>query len=94
MLFRSVDLYAAKSNELGDFLFLVECKKYARTNPVQVDVVRALYGNVQAKRATAGVVVTTSTFTRGAKVFRNELRHQLDLRDYLSLRDWISRVRG
>lgn len=88
-----VDMYAAKSNELGNFLFLVECKKYAKSNPVQVDVVRALYGNVQAKRATSGVVVTTSTFTRGAKAFQSELRHQLELRDYLTLRDWIAKVR-
>lgn len=88
-----VDIYAAKSTELGQFLFLVECKKYARENRVQVDIVRALYGNVQAKKATAGIVVTTSSFTRGAKQFQQELKHQLQLRDYVNLRQWLSDVR-
>ncbi|CAG9262698.1 putative AAA domain-containing protein [Paraburkholderia caribensis] len=88
-----VDLYAAKSSEIGQFLFLVECKRYARSNPVQVDVVRSLYGNVQAKKATSGVIVTTSTFTRGAKSFQSQLHHQLQLKDYLNLRDWIAKVR-
>lgn len=88
-----VDIYAAKSSELGHFMLLVECKRYARSKPVKVDVVRALHGNVHAKRATSGVVVTTSTFTRGARDFQRELRHQLELRDYLNLRDWLSKVR-
>jgi restriction system protein len=86
------DMYAAKSTELGQFLFLVECKKYARERPVQVDIVRALYGTVQAKKATAGIVVTTSSFTRGAKQFQQKLKHQLHLRDYVNLRRWLSNV--
>jgi DNA polymerase-3 subunit epsilon len=88
-----VDIYAEKSTEMGNFLFLVECKRYSKENPVPVNVVRALYGIVQAKRATAGIVVTTSTFTRGAKNFQSEMRHQLALQDNVGLRDWISKIR-
>lgn len=89
-----IDIYAARSDTLGRVLFLVECKKYALSNRVKVDVVRALYGNVSAKKATAGVLVTTSTFTRGAKQFQQAIPNQLSLRDYINLKDWLQRTRS
>ena len=88
-----IDIYAAQSSEISNFLFLVECKRYARHNPVQVDVVRSLYGNVAKKQATAGLVVTSSTFTRGARAFQREVAHQLSLRDYVDLHKWLARTR-
>jgi restriction system protein len=83
------DIYAAKRDDLGTFLYLVECKKYALENPVGVQIVRALHGTVQAERATAGILVTTSVFTRGARDFQRHLQHQLSLRDYIELHKWV-----
>lgn len=88
-----VDIFAAKTMTLGRLLFLVECKRYAPSNPVQVDVVRALHGNVSARQATGGVVVTTSRFTRGAKQFQQSIKHQMQLHDYANLRGWLDRLR-
>jgi restriction system protein len=68
---------------------LVECKKYAPKHKVGVQIVRALHGVVQQKRATAGLVATTSYFTRGAKEFRQELAHQMQLADYVELQNWL-----
>lgn len=88
-----VDIFAVRSDSLGRVLFLVECKRYARKNPVQVDVVRSLYGNVVAKRASAGVLVTSSTFTRGAKSFQESVPHQMSLREYADIRAWLQRTK-
>jgi restriction system protein len=89
------DIYVAKRSDLGSFLYLVECKKYALDNPVGVGVVRALYGTVQYERATAGIVVTSSTFTRDARDFVQRIEHQMSLRDYVALSDWIRKsLRG
>lgn len=85
------DMYATKSDELGTLLFLVECKRYSKDNPVGVEIVRALCGNVYAKRATAGVIVTSSTFTKGAKEFQKDMHNQLALRDYARVRSWIEK---
>jgi HJR/Mrr/RecB family endonuclease len=65
------DMYAAKKDGLGQFLYLVECKRYVPPTKVGVEVVRSLHGTVQARRATAGVVVTTSYFTSCAEEFRH-----------------------
>ncbi|MDP2899243.1 MAG: restriction endonuclease [bacterium] len=83
------DMYAAKKDGLGKFLYLVECKQYTPPQKVGVGVARSLYGVIQAKKATAGVIVTTSFFTKGAKDFQRENFYQLQLRDYIGIQDWL-----
>lgn len=46
------DLYLAKADSFGSFLDIVECKRYAPDNPVDVGVFRALYGVAQHERVT------------------------------------------
>ena len=83
------DIYAARKEGLGSFLYLVECKRYVPPNKVGVEIVRSLYGVVQLRKATAGAIVTTSYFTAGAEAFQREVRHQLHLHDYIALQKWI-----
>lgn len=86
------DIYAAKKDHLGSFLYLVECKKYARDNHVGVGIIRQLNGVVHAERATAGILATTSFFTREAIEFQKQVSHTLSLRDYLGLQGWLRDV--
>lgn len=86
------DIYAAKKDDLGSFLFIVECKKYHPDNHVGVGVVRQLYGVVSAERATAGIVATTSFFTKDAKDFQQEVRNQMSLKDFYAIQDWLKTV--
>lgn len=83
------DIYAARKDGLGKFLYLVECKRYVPPNKVGVEIARSLYGVIQTQRATAGAIVTTSFFTAGAEAFRREVQHQLHLHDYIALQKWI-----
>jgi restriction system protein len=53
---------------------------------VGVEIVRQLYGVVEAEKATAGVIVTTSSFTRGAKSFALQHSHRMTLHDYGGIR--------
>lgn len=86
------DIYVAKRDDLGSFLYLVECKRYDLDHPVGVEIVRALYGTVQAERATAGLLVTSSIFTRGARDFQRHCQYQVSLRDYAELHRWIQKA--
>jgi restriction endonuclease len=86
------DMYAAKNESLGQFLYLVECKRYTPPNNVGVQIVRGLHGVVQQKRANAGIIVTTAFFTKGAKEIHKELKHQLQLQDYVALQKWLGIV--
>jgi restriction system protein len=83
------DMFAARKDDLGSFLYLVECKRYAPSHKVGVSVVRSLHGVVQQKQANAGIVITSSFFTKGAKEFQENVPHQMHLRDYLALQKWL-----
>ncbi len=83
------DIYAAKKDRVGSFLFLVECKKNSPTNRVGVNVVRNLYGVMQHERATYSMVATTSFFTKGAVEFQKTIPHQMSLCDYYKLIKWL-----
>jgi hypothetical protein len=57
-----------------------------------VKLVRELYGTVTADRATAGLLVTTSYFSRQAIEFVENIPHQLSLKDYMDLKQWIDDI--
>ena len=83
------DILAVATTSLGKHLYLVECKRYSSENKVGVSIVRSLYGVVEAERATRGIIVTTSDFTRGAIEFGRTVENRLELKNYDSLTKWL-----
>lgn len=80
------DLYLAQSNLLGSFRYAVECKRYSSKHPVRVGVIRSLQGIVSREKLTAGIVLTTSHFTRDAIEEARQTQYQMSLRDFTDLR--------
>ena len=81
---RGRDVIARRSQPGTREHVLIECKRYAKTIPIQY--VRALLGAVSNERASAGKLVTTSSFSKEA---RDEMKdnHRIELIDGLS---WLS----
>lgn len=69
--------------------WIIECKKYAPHRKVGVGVVRALCGVKEQIKVANAMIVTTSTFTRGAQELTNS-RWDLSLRDYNNVFEWVS----
>lgn len=86
------DIYAVAKTDVGSFLYIVECKKYAPDRPVGVGLVRSLNGVVEEERATVGIIATTSYFTKGANEFQRKLPYRIALKDFLEIRNWIMKV--
>lgn len=86
------DIYAVSQNDLGSFLYIVECKKYKPTHKVGVNVLRDLYGVLSKERATYGVVVTTSYFSKPAQEFQQDVTFQMSLQDFSSIKKWLCDV--
>lgn len=86
------DIYAARKDDLGSFLYIVECKKYKPTHKVGVNVLRDLYGVLSKEKATYGVAVTTSYFSKPAQDFQQELQFQMSLQDFDSIKQWLCDV--
>ncbi|MDZ7950286.1 restriction endonuclease [Nostoc sp. DedQUE09] len=83
------DIQAVHKSSLGNMLYLIECKRYQSSNKVRVELVRSLYGVKQRERATMGILVTTSSFTKDALDFASPLKYELSLRDYETLKKWL-----
>jgi len=87
------DLKAFQKNGLGTLLTLVECKRFSPDHKVGVGLVRSLYGVVEAERASQGIIATTSSFTRGARLFQQNLQYRLSLRDFTDLANWCKQYK-
>jgi len=86
------DLYIAKTDAIGSFLYYVECKRYAPDRPVGVGLVNALTGVVEGGRATAGLMLTTSRFTSGARAAQDRWQYRLSLKDYSDFKQMLAEV--
>ncbi|MCD6565094.1 MAG: restriction endonuclease [Bacteroidales bacterium] len=74
--------------------FYFECKQYSKGNKIQLKTLRALLGTLAHDRQNVnkGVLVTTSTFTKGSKEFiLSEAR--LDGKDYDGILGWIEEMK-
>jgi hypothetical protein len=84
-----VDIVAIQNSAVGESLLLVDCKRYAARRPVGVSIVRAMFGITEQRRATMGLIATTSSFTQPALEFQETVKHRLTLRDYHGLLQWL-----
>ncbi|MBB3045901.1 hypothetical protein FHR99_000137 [Litorivivens lipolytica] len=86
------DIIALK-HDLGiPVKYIIECKRYAKTNPVTVEIARALYGVQMQESANKSVIATTSYFTSDAKKFvesQNTTKWHMSLKDYDDVIGWL-----
>jgi len=85
------DIIAEFKSAVTSFLILVECKRYSPKNKVGVGIIREVAGVHSFKQPSKSIIVTTSTFTKPAKEAAAILKEQIDLKDYFSLKEWLSK---
>lgn len=88
------DIIASHSIQGIPLTFYFECKKYAESNKTQIETMRTLLGTVahDSQKVNKGVLVTTSTFTKGCKdLILAESR--LDGKDYNDILGWVSELK-
>lgn len=79
------DLIILSNSILGDLMIYAECKRYSQKHPVNVGLVRELYGTIEADKATAGIMVTTSYFSKDARKFQEKISGRMNFIDYSEL---------
>lgn len=84
-----LDIYAIKHEIVGTMYFVIECKRYAESRKVGIELVQRLNGVIDPNQGHRGVLVTTSSFTSDAVKFAKPLEHRLSLRDYEDLKQWL-----
>lgn len=88
------DVIATKLVHGIPFAVYFECKQYAEGNKIQLDTMRSLLGTMayESRNVNKGVLVTTSTFTKGCKdLILSDAR--LDGKDYDDILGWIGNIK-
>lgn len=88
------DLIIRKPEILGDFIYYVECKKYAAKSHIGVGIVKSFVSTVNMDKVNGGILATTSFFSRDAceLIVNNKLHCQIKMHDYNKIRDLLNRV--
>ena len=88
------DIIIRKPEILGDFVYYVECKKYAAKRPVGVGIIKGLVGTISADRVNGGILATTSYFTPDARRFIIDHKYdcQIKMHDYDKIRKMLDSV--
>ena len=85
------DIVAEYETPLSKIVCFIECKKYAETNKVGIDVLERFLYNVQIKdNVNLGVIVTTSKFSSEAKKIATNNEYLLKLVDIDKLTEWLN----
>ncbi len=79
------DIIILEKALVGNLIIYAECKKYPKQCPVRVGLVRELYGTVEVDGATAGIMITTSYFSKEAQRFSERIKGRMTLMDYEAL---------
>lgn len=85
-----IDVVATiRDPEVGLIKSLWQAKKYHPSNKVQVNVVRELAGIRDNQKATKGIIVTTSSLTKGALDWIRQDEFRLGYKDKNDIEEWV-----
>lgn len=83
------DIIAISNNTVASNKYLIECKRYNEKTKVGVLPVRSLLGVVQDEKATKGLIVTTSSFSKPANELIQRHKWILEGHDYNGILEWL-----
>ncbi len=86
------DFVISNKTILGDQLIYGQCKKNAIQRAVGIAVIRELYATITLDKATSGIIVTSSSFSKDAIKFAKQMPHQMSLVDFERLKIMIQSI--
>ena len=89
-----VDIIAERQTEIGPELVVVQCKRYASHKKVDRPTVQQFCTVVDDSKATRGLIVTTSCFTRVALNYIELKKHRVTGVNRAKLEEWMQGVHG
>lgn len=88
-----VDIFAERRGLFGTELTLVQCKRNRKDRKVGEPVVKQLYGDIESRKATKGLLVTTSSFTATALGYIESIKYRMSPIDFDKLQNMIAAIK-
>jgi Transcription antiterminator len=84
------DILSVLKTPIGEILTIVECKQYAQTKKVGIEIAERLLWTCDNKDyASKAMIVTTSSFTKGCYELKEKYLYKLELKDMKSIMEWL-----
>ncbi|WP_421698394.1 restriction endonuclease [Ancylobacter sp.] len=83
-----VDVRVLQRDPLGDILTLVQAKRYAPRNKIDISAVAALHGIADVEAAQKSIFVTTSDYLPSARTFAGRTRIPMTLATSADVQEW------
>jgi hypothetical protein len=87
-----IDLRLYSNDVIGEVVTLVQAKRYATSNPIDLQAVQALSAVVEDERANQGLFVTTSRYLPCAQRFAARQNKRIKLANSNDVSRWSSRA--
>lgn len=87
-----IDMRLWQRDPIGDILTLVQAKRYAPGNKIDLTQVAALYGISAAERADKALFITTSSYLPVARRFAGRVPGALELAEQKDIANWCARA--
>jgi hypothetical protein len=88
-----VDVFAERDLDFGPELTLVQCKRNSPDHKVGEPIIKQLHADVNDRKASKGLVVTTSFFTSTALKYIESSKYRLAGADFVHLQKWIAQFK-
>lgn len=88
-----VDIFAERRGLFGTELTLVQCKRNRKDRKVGEPVVKQLYGDIESRNATKGLLVTTSSFTATALGYIESIKYRMSPIDFDKLQNMFAALK-
>lgn len=89
-----IDVVAVKENDItGPEKIFVQCKKYMKSNHIQLDSVRAFWATVSDEHATKGIIATTSCLTKGSQDYCKARLYRLAAAEADKIEKWKDKMK-
>lgn len=89
-----IDVIAIKDNDIiGPEKIYVQCKKYKKSNHIQLDSVRAFWSTISDEQATKGIIATTSCLTKGSQDYCKARLYRLAAAEGDNIEKWIDKMK-
>lgn len=88
------DLIIRKHELIGDFVYYVECKKYAPNRPIGVGIVREFKCMIDLDKVNGGIIATTSRFSKDARdlILGYDIGYQVQMHDGSKIKGFLNQV--
>jgi len=89
-----VDVFAERDQDFGPELTLVQCKRHSPDHKVGEPIIKQLHADVNDRKASKGLVVTSSFFTSTALKYIESSKYRLAGADFDKLQGCIAHLRA